>query len=231
MNRTREAQNENAPAPAAPAASADDAEPKEPVKKEHDPVEIIGEPFLVYDHFVKGNSDLVNKNAGEADETADRPVTAVVAGQDGYVAASAGKDSTIQLWYTYDFYAEILAEMYGYSYDYDYDPTIGTGQASPNQPNAQEGNARAGNTKTGQAAGRQQNAAQGNNTDRAPRLRLQWSRRTFWRPCQVSLGQFWSSFNLWACPGHHRGREVGVCSYLPVWSPLGQACDSRPSNQ
>ena len=168
-NRTREAQsgqNGNAPTPAGPAVSADDAEPKEPVKKEHDPVEIIGEPFLVYDHFVKGNSDLVNKNAGEADETADRPVTAVVAGQDGYVAASAGKDSTIQLWYTYDFYAEILAEMYGYSYDYDYDPTIGTGQASPNQPNAQEGNARAGNTKAGQAAGRQQNARQGNNADR-----------------------------------------------------------------
>ena len=152
--------------PDASSLSADDAEPKEPVKKEHDPVEIIGEPFLVYDHFVKGNSDLVNKNAGEADETADRPVTAVVAGQDGYVAASAGKDSTIQLWYTYDFYAEILAEMYGYSYDYDYDPTIGTGQASPNQPNAQEGNARAGNTKAGQAAGRQQNARQGNNADR-----------------------------------------------------------------
>lgn len=43
----------------------------------------------------------------------------------------------------------------------------------------------------------------------------------------MSLGQFWSSFNLWACPGHHRGREVGVCSYLPVWSPLGQAWDFR----
>ena len=150
----------------APAADQD-AEAEKPVKKERDPVEIIGEPFMTYDHFVKGNSDLVNKNEGEVDETADRPITAVVADQDGFIAASAGKDSTIQLWYTYDFYAEMLAEMYGYSYDNDYDPTIGTGQTSPDGQNAREGNVRGGNTKTGQAAGRQGNVTRDNNNQTA----------------------------------------------------------------
>ncbi len=149
------------------AAAPQDAEAEKPVKKERDPVEVIGEPFMTYDHFVKGNSDLVNKNEGEVDETADRPITAVVADQDGFIAASAGKDSTIQLWYTYDFYAEMLAEMYGYSYDNDYDPTIGTGQTSPDGQNAREGNVRGGNTKTGQAAGRQGNVTRDNNNQTA----------------------------------------------------------------
>lgn len=43
----------------------------------------------------------------------------------------------------------------------------------------------------------------------------------------MSLGQFWSSFTLWACPGHGWEWEVGACSYLPVWSSLGQAWDFR----
>ncbi|MBO7708258.1 MAG: hypothetical protein J6S42_06210, partial [Thermoguttaceae bacterium] len=159
--RARGAQGENAAAP------NEQKEPEKPVKKEHDPVEIIGEPFMTYDHYIKGNSDLVNKNEGEADETADRPVTAVVADRDGFYAASAGKDSTIQLWYTYDFYAEMLSEMYGYSYDNDYDPTIGTGQASPDQQNAQNGKTRGADAKTEAAAGRQGNARRGNNNQNA----------------------------------------------------------------
>ena len=159
--RARGAQGENAAAP------NEQKEPEKPVKKEHDPVEIIGEPFMTYDHYIKGNSDLVNKNEGEADETADRPVTAVVADRDGFYAASAGKDSTIQLWYTYDFYAEMLSEMYGYSYDNDYDPTIGTGQVSPDQQNAQNGKTRGADAKTEAAAGRQGNARRGNNNQNA----------------------------------------------------------------
>ena len=163
----RGAQRERGENAAGPAPAAKDAEPKEPVKKEHDPVEVIGEPFMTYDHFVKGNSDLVNKNEGEADEIADRPVTAVVADQDGYLAASAGKDSTIQLWYTYDFYAEMLAEMYGYSYDNDYDPTIGTGQVSPDPKGDRDGNARGGNAKAGEGTDRQGNTRRGGNNQNA----------------------------------------------------------------
>ena len=164
-DRQRKERSENA-AGQAPAADQD-AETAEPVKKEHDPVEIIGEPFMTYDHFVKGNSDRLNKNEEDVDDAADRPVTAVIADQDGYVAASAGKDSTIQLWYTYDFYAEMLAEMYGYSYDNDYDPTIGTGQTSPNGQNARGGSVQGGNTKAGQNAARQGDAARGSNNQNA----------------------------------------------------------------
>ena len=162
-NERRNAQQEAAQAPAAapnagPNAAAPAAAPAEPVKKEHDPVEVIGEPYLVYDHFMKGNADQLNQDGAEAD-TADRPVMAVVADHDGVAATSAGKDATIQEWYTYDFYEG----YFGADYDYDYDPTIGTGQAPAGQgqngANAQDAGGRRGNLNGGQAGGQNNSRA------------------------------------------------------------------------
>ena len=68
-----------APAPARPGAAASRdpgipaAQEDEPVKKERDPVVVIGEPFLVYDHYVKGNADLINQKENDSDHSADRP--------------------------------------------------------------------------------------------------------------------------------------------------------------
>ncbi|MGI5831883.1 MAG: WD40 repeat domain-containing protein [Thermoguttaceae bacterium] len=154
-----------APAPARPGAAASRdpgipaAQEDEPVKKERDPVVVIGEPFLVYDHYVKGNADLINQKENDSDHSADRPVMAVIGDADGISAISAGKDSTIQCWYTFDFYPYFFPEYFrNYSYG-GYDPTIGTGRTGAAATQTAEVGRRGGQVGETAAQRRRQNAA------------------------------------------------------------------------